>query len=91
MLILKRKRIIVMMCMFFLALYAFSFKIANEELIINKKTIETVSTSVTDKIVIIDAGHGTPDEGGSLLHQVKNRSNYFFIKNNCRCKSLQFF
>ena len=29
MLILKRKRIIVMMCMFFLALYAFSFKIAS--------------------------------------------------------------
>ena len=70
MLILKRKRIIVMMCMFFLALYAFSFKIANEELIINKKTIETVSTSVTDKIVIIDAGHGTPDEGAESKNGV---------------------
>lgn len=63
MLILKRKRIIVMMCMIFISLYAFSFKIANEDIMLNKKTIETVSTPVTNKIIIVDAGHGTPDEG----------------------------
>ena len=68
MLILKRKRIIVMMCMIFISLYAFSFKIANEDIILNKKTVETVSTPVTNKIIIVDAGHGTPDEGVSLLH-----------------------
>lgn len=63
MLILKRKRIIVMMCMIFISLYAFSFKIANEDIMLNKKTIETVSTPVTNKMIIVDAGHGTPDEG----------------------------
>ena len=63
MLILKRKRIIVMMCMIFISLYAFSFKVANEDLKLNKKTVETVSTPVTNKIIIVDAGHGTPDEG----------------------------
>ena len=68
MLILKRKRIIVMMCMIFISLYAFSFKIANEDIILNKKTVETVSTPVTDRVVIVDAGHGTPDEGADLLH-----------------------
>ena len=68
MLILKRKRIIVMMCMFFVSLYAFSFKIANEDITLNKKSIETVSTPVSNKVVIVDAGHGTPDEGISLLH-----------------------
>ena len=68
MLILKRKRIIVMMCMVFVSLYAFSFKIANEDLTLNKKSIETVSTPVTNKVIIVDAGHGTPDEGVSLLH-----------------------
>ncbi len=81
MLILKRKRIIVMMCMIFISLYAFSFKIANEDIILNKKTVETVSTPVTNKIIIVDAGHGTPDVGVSLLHKVKNKSNYSFIKN----------
>ena len=52
-----------MMCMIFISLYAFSFKIANEDIMLNKKTIETVSTPVTNKIIIVDAGHGTPDEG----------------------------
>ena len=68
MLILKRKRIIVMMCMVFVSLYAFSFKIANEDLTLNKKSIETVSTPVTNKVIIVDAGHGTPEKGVSLLH-----------------------
>lgn len=70
MLILKRKRIIVMMCMFFVSLYAFSFKIANEDLSLNKKSIETVSTPVTNKVIIVDAGHGTPDEGAESLNGI---------------------
>ena len=68
MLILKRKRIIVMMCMVFVSLYAFSFKIANEDITLNKKSIETVSTPVTNKVIIVDAGHGTPDEGAESLN-----------------------
>ena len=68
MFILGKKRLITMMCMIFVSLYAFSFKIANEDIMLNKKTVETVSTPVTNKIIIVDAGHGTPDEGVSLLH-----------------------
>ena len=70
MLILKRKRIIVMMCMVFVSLYAFSFKIANEDLTLNKKSIETVSTPVTNKVIIVDAGHGTPDEGAESANGI---------------------
>ena len=68
MFILGKKRLITMMCMIFVSLYVFSFKIANEDIILNKKTVETVSTPVTNKIIIVDAGHGTPDEGAGLLH-----------------------
>ena len=68
MFILGKKRLITMMCMIFVSLYAFSFKIANEDIMLNKKTVETVSTPVTNKIIIVDAGHGTPDEGAGLLH-----------------------
>ena len=68
MFILGKKRLITMMCIIFVSLYAFSFKIANEDIILNKKTVETVSTPVTNKIIIVDAGHGSPDEGVSLLH-----------------------
>lgn len=51
-----------MMCMIFISLYAFSFKIANENVIGEEKTTATVSMPVSDKVVIVDAGHGSPDE-----------------------------
>ena len=46
------------------SLYAFSFKIANNMTDITEaeKTAETVATPVSNKVVIVDAGHGTPDE-----------------------------
>lgn len=50
-----------MVFMIFISLYAFSFKIANEN-VLREETRETVSTPVTNKVIIVDAGHGTPDE-----------------------------
>ena len=35
----------------------------------NINTIETTSTPVSGKIVVLDAGHGIPDEGEYLLHK----------------------
>ena len=70
MLIFNQKRIIVIFCMIFVSLFAFSFKIANNMININdkEKTVQTVATPVSNRVVIVDAGHGTPDEGVSLLH-----------------------
>ncbi len=64
MLILSKKRIILIMCMICVSLYAFSFKIANkgEDFGTTYKTTQTVATPVSNKVVIVDAGHGTPDE-----------------------------
>ena len=62
MLILSKKRIILIMCMICVSLYAFSFKIASNTTV-EEKTVETVSTPVSNKVDIVDAGHGTPDEG----------------------------
>lgn len=65
MLILSKKRITLILCMVLVSLYAFSFKIANntKNIISEDKTAETVATPVSNKVVIVDAGHGTPDEG----------------------------
>ena len=54
-----------MVCMLCVSLYAFSFKIANnnQDFGTTEKTAETVTTPVSNKVVIVDAGHGTPDEG----------------------------
>ena len=53
-----------MLCLVFVSLYAFSFKIANNMISINdqEKTVQTVATPVSNRVVIVDAGHGTPDE-----------------------------
>ena len=68
MLILSKKRILIMTCLIFVSLYAFSFKIANNitQNDSMEKIVETVATPVSNKVVIVDAGHGTPDEGVSL-------------------------
>lgn len=53
-------------------------------------TPQTISTPVSGKTVVLDAGHGVPDEVDYCIKQ-NILNNYSFIKNNCRCKSLQFF
>lgn len=66
MIVLSKKRIIATISMVFVALFAFVIQKANLN-----KTIETVSLPVTNKVIVIDAGHGVPDEGDCLLkHRV---------------------
>ena len=36
-----------------------------------KESVPTVSLPVSGKTIVIDAGHGKPDEGGSLLKSEK--------------------
>ena len=59
MLILNRKRIILMLSMVMVSVLAFTFYKAD----LNTKTVETVSLPVTNKVIVVDAGHGIPDEG----------------------------
>ena len=63
MLILNKKRIMAMFGIIFISLFAFSFKIANNNLLMQEKTVETVALPVTNRVIVVDAGHGTPDEG----------------------------
>lgn len=61
MLILSKKRILIMTCLIIASLYAISFNVTN--IYRMEKTVETVSIPVSNKVVVIDAGHGSPDEG----------------------------
>ena len=61
--IFNKKRMITIFLMVFLSLFAFSFKIANNNILNKEVTTETVALPVTNKVIVIDAGHGTPDEG----------------------------
>lgn len=66
MIILNKKRIMVIMAMLIIATCAFTLQTAQI-----KKTVPTVSLPVSNKVIVIDAGHGVPDEGA----QSTNRNN----------------
>ena len=48
--------------MVFVSLFAFSFRIASDNIKMQEVTTETVALPVTNKVIVVDAGHGTPDE-----------------------------
>lgn len=64
MFILNRKRIISIIAMVSMAIIVFISSAALEE----NNTVQTAALPVSSKVIVIDAGHGSPDEGVSLLH-----------------------
>lgn len=57
MIILKRKRIVFILSMVLVSMFVFMFQVTDK-----KETIETVGLPVSNKVIVIDAGHGKPDE-----------------------------
>lgn len=57
MIILDRKRITIMVLSVFFSVSVFIFAMDR------KDTVPTVSLPVSGKTIVIDAGHGKPDEG----------------------------
>ena len=55
----KQKRLVYMLSMVAVAVLVFSIGITETK----EKTIETVATPASNKVIVIDAGHGIPDEG----------------------------
>lgn len=61
MMLVSRKRISIMLCCILMGIFAFfySYQITKEE----TESLQVVATPVSGKVVILDAGHGVPDEG----------------------------
>lgn len=69
MLIINQKRIKIILGFLLISLFTFSCTtVKNQNNNITNETVETTATPVSGKTIILDAGHGTPDEGFSLLH-----------------------
>lgn len=58
MLVIKKKNI--MITFIFMLMILIAFAIINQS---KEKTIETISLPVSNKVIVLDAGHGVPDEG----------------------------
>ena len=61
MFIINKKRIQIMLTAILVSVLAFGTQISIREK--EELTVETTSTPASDKTIVIDAGHGTPDEG----------------------------
>lgn len=59
MVIINKKRIFLILAVFMLSIATYTVTIKKED------TITTSSLPVTNKVIILDAGHGKPDEGAS--------------------------
>ncbi len=70
MIIINKKRIQIIISCLVIALFAFSFQMANNQNQLqernnlkNNNAVQTTATPVSGKTVVLDAGHGVPDEG----------------------------
>ena len=65
MIILSKKKILITLSVVTMFIFAYAitgYNVSNST-IKNIKTIETVALPVDNKVIVIDAGHGIPDEG----------------------------
>ena len=74
MVVFSKKRIEIIVSCLIIGLFVFSVQISNQKSskdennsIEQKSSIETTATPVSGKTVVIDAGHGVPDERSCLL------------------------
>ena len=76
MIVINKKRLEIILSAVIIGILAFTFQTfqsdmnANLETVIQdtSNTVEVTSTPVSGKTIVVDAGHGAPDEGASLLH-----------------------
>lgn len=61
MFVLRKKRILLMVYCIGISLFACIYSIAHYE----QESISTMALPVSNKIVVLDAGHGFPDEGAT--------------------------
>lgn len=67
MIILRKKRLIMTAYLIGVSLFACIYSVANYE----QNIISTVALPVSNKVVILDAGHGLPDERSNRSARVK--------------------
>ena len=64
MIIISKKRIQIIILCLIISVFAFTLQISDkkEKIVENTNTVQTTATPISGKTIIVDAGHGTPDE-----------------------------
>ena len=58
--VIERKRICLILIALLLGIFAYSYE--NQKINIDEQTQSTTATPVSGKVIVVDAGHGVPDE-----------------------------
>lgn len=66
MIVINKKRISIIVICLVLGIFAYSYE--GTKINLDQEIQETTSTPVSGKVIVLDAGHGVPDEGKYLLH-----------------------
>ena len=66
MIILSKKRFGIISTILLISLFVFVFQVAS-----SKQTVQTVSLPVSNKVIVLDAGHGKPDELNLVMALLK--------------------
>lgn len=67
--VINRKRISFILICLLLGIFAYSYQ--SSKMNLEQKTQETMSTPVSGKVIVIDAGHGVPEKRSYLLTPIK--------------------
>ena len=59
--VIKRKRICLILIALLLGIFVYSYE--ETKINLDEKTQSTTATPVSGKVIVVDAGHGVPDEG----------------------------
>ena len=68
--IIKRKKISLILIALMLGIFVYSYE--NQKLNTDEQTQSTTATPVSGKVIVVDAGHGVPDERVCLLTLIYN-------------------
>lgn len=70
MIVIQKKRLQIIVTCLFIGVFAFYFQIAGTQKQLaedniekTQNTVQTTATPVSGKTIVVDAGHGVPDEG----------------------------
>ena len=63
MIVINKKRISIIICCVLIGIFAYSYQFSKMNTTQEKEqTKETTATPVSGKVIVVDAGHGRPDE-----------------------------
>ena len=65
MIVINKKRISIIVICLILGFFTYSYE--GTKIKLDQEIQETTSTTISGKVIVLDAGHGVPDEGDCLL------------------------